>query len=148
MINWIVKHFNELSPHELYAIMQLRNEVFAVEQHCVYPDADNKDQSAHHLMGWTNDKLIAYARLLPAGIAFPDHPSIGRVVTSASVRGKGIGKELMNRSIEHTERLFGKSSIKIGAQLYLKKFYTEFGFRQSSDVYPEDGIEHIEMIRQ
>src|SRR6266496_5955250 len=138
MINWIVKHFNELSPHELYAIMQLRNEVFAVEQHCVYPDADNKDQSAHHLMGWTNDKLIAYARLLPAGIAFPDHPSIGRVVTSASVRGKGIGKELMNRSIEHTERLFGKSSIKIGAQLYLKKFYTEFGFRQSSDVYPED----------
>jgi len=147
MINWVIKHFNELSPHELYTIMQLRNEVFVVEQNCVYPDADNKDQLAYHLMGWMNEKLIAYTRLLPAGIAYPGYASIGRVATAASARGKGIGKELMNRSIEYIENLFGRSAIKIGAQLYLKKFYTEFGFNQSSHVYLEDGIEHIEMIK-
>ena len=148
MINWTVKHFNELSPHELYAIMQLRNEVFAVEQNCVYLDADNKDQPSYHLMAWINEKLIAYARLLPAGVAYPNYLSIGRVVTSPTARGKGLGKELMSRSIEQAEILFGGSPIKIGAQLYLKKFYTEFGFRQSSDIYFEDGIEHIEMIKE
>jgi len=148
MINWTVKHFNELSPHELYAIMQLRNEVFAVEQNCVYLDADNKDQPSYHLMGWMTEKLIAYARLLPAGVAYPNYLSIGRVVTSPTARGKGLGKELMNRSIEQVEILFGRLPIKIGAQLYLKKFYMELGFRQSSGVYLEDGIEHIEMIKE
>ena len=100
MINWIVKHFNELLPHELYAIMQLRNEVFVVEQNCVYPDADNKDQPSYHLMAWIDERLIAYARLLSAGVAYPHHLSIGRVVISPTARGKGLGKELVAAAVK------------------------------------------------
>ena len=145
MISWVCKKFDELTPLELYAILQLRNEVFVVEQNCVFQDADNKDQESFHLMGWMNDKLIAYTRLVPAGIVY-DKASIGRVVTSPSLRRTGIGKELMERSIEKAKELFGKTSIKLGAQLYLKNFYESLGFTQSSDIYLEDGIEHIEMI--
>ena len=145
MISWDCKKFDELTLHELYAILQLRNEVFVVEQNCVFQDADNKDQPSFHLMGWMNDKLIAYTRLVPAGIIY-DTASIGRVVTSSSLRRTGIGKELMERSIEKTKELFGEKSIKLGAQLYLKNFYESLGFTQSSDIYLEDGIEHIEMI--
>lgn len=142
---WILKKFEELTPHELYAILHLRNEVFVVEQNCVYQDADNKDQSSFHFMAWQEEKLLAYTRILPAGIAF-DMVSIGRVVTSPGVRRTGMGKELMIRSIEEVQKLYGKVPIWIGAQLYLKEFYNSLGFQQSSDVYLEDGIEHIEMI--
>ena len=147
MIKWVLKHFNDLSVSELYAIMQLRNEVFVVEQNCVFQDADNKDQGSHHLMGWDNQMLVAYSRIVPPGIAYDSFPSIGRVVTSPTMRNTGIGKILMQQSIEELQKLFGKSSIKLGAQLYLKKFYESFGFVQSSEVYIEDGIPHIEMIR-
>ena len=143
---WILKKFEELTPHELYAILHLRNEVFVVEQNCVYQDADNKDQSSFHFMAWQEEKLLAYTRILPAGIAF-DMVSIGRVVTSPGVRRTGMGKELMIRSIEEVQKLYGKVPIWIGAQLYLKEFYSSLGFQQSSSVYLEDGIEHIEMIR-
>lgn len=146
MITWTIKKFDELTPHELYAALRLRSEVFVVEQNCVFLDIDNKDQSSYHLMGWKDDKLLAYTRLVPPGIAYKE-PSIGRVVTSPSARGEGMGKEVMEKSIEEAGRLFGKVSIKIGAQLYLKKFYTAFGFQQSSDIYEEDGIDHIEMTR-
>jgi len=148
MVKWICKKFDDLTVHELYAILQLRNEVFAVEQNCVYPDMDNRDQVSYHLGGWSNDKLIAYARLLPKGIVCDDHVSIGRVITSSSVRKSGIGKKLMINAIEQIKNLFGTVPIKIGAQLYLKNFYSEFGFRQTSDIYLEDGIEHIEMVKQ
>jgi ElaA protein len=121
--------------------------VFVVEQSCIYQDADNKDQGSYHFTGWMNNRLIAYTRLLPKGIAYNDYVSIGRVVTSPSARGNNIGKELMERSIEQSYNLFGNVQIKIGAQIYLKKFYAEFGFHQTSDVYLEDGIEHIEMIK-
>ena len=146
MINWSLKKFDELSPHELYAILQLRNEVFAIEQNCVYQDMDNKDQPAYHLMGWTNGILIAYTRIIPPGVAYPE-PSIGRVVSSPSARNEGIGKLLMDKSIEHIYNLYGNIPVKIGAQLYLKRFYTNLGFLQAGDVYLEDGIEHIEMVR-
>ena len=145
-ITWTLKKFDNLSPHELYAILQLRNEVFAVEQNCVYPDMDNKDQYSYHFMGWKNEKLIAYTRIIPPGIIYPE-PSIGRVVTSPSVRRTGIGRDLMERSIEQTYNLYGKTPIRIGAQLYLLQFYNDLGFRQTGDVYLEDGIEHIEMLR-
>ncbi len=144
-VNWICKSFNDLTSHELYAILQLRNEVFVVEQNCPYQDADNKDTGAFHFAGWSDNKLIAYTRLLPSGLSFPD-ASIGRVVTSPAARGAGIGRELMQRSIEQLYTLFGVVLIKIGAQLYLKKFYESLGFIQSSEMYLEDGIEHIEMI--
>ena len=148
MINWIFKKFDALTPVELYSILQLRNEVFVVEQNCVFQDADNKDQDSYHLMAWENEILIAYARIVPEGIAYDAYPSIGRVVTSAKVRNTGIGKMLMQHAIDELQKLFGTASIKLGAQLYLKKFYESFGFSQTSEVYLEDGIPHIEMITQ
>lgn len=147
MIRWQLKKFDELTPHELYAILQLRNEVFVVEQNCVFQDADNKDQLSYHLMGWSEEKLIAYSRIIPAGVAY-EYVSIGRVVTSPEKRRNGTGKILMNEALNATINLFGNVSIKLGAQLYLKNFYESFGFVQSSDIYIEDGIPHIEMIRK
>lgn len=117
-----------------------------VEQNCPYLDPDGKDYSSWHLMGWDGDKLVAYSRLLPAGLAFQEI-SIGRVVSSPAYRGTGAGKELMNHAIEKSHQLFGPQSIRIGAQLYLKKFYESLGFIQVSEMYLEDGIEHIEMVR-
>ena len=146
MVTWVIKKFDELSPGELYAILRLRSEIFVVEQHCVFLDMDNKDQPSYHLMGWKENTLVAYTRLIPPGISYTES-SIGRVVTSAAMRGSGIGKLLMEKSIEQVACLFGKTPIKIGAQVYLKKFYASLGFEQSSDVYDEDGIDHVEMLR-
>lgn len=145
-INWIIKKFDELTPHELYSILQLRNIVFAIEQNCVYPDMDDKDQPAEHLMAWQNEKLIAYTRILPPGIKYVE-PSLGRVVTAPFVRGEGIGKQLMEKSLEQVYNKYDATPVKISAQLYMKKFYTEFGFLQTSGVYLEDGIDHIEMVK-
>jgi ElaA protein len=142
---WLCRKFDELSPHELYAILQLRNEVFVVEQNCVFQDADNKDQLCYHVMGFEDYKLYAYARIVPAGISYVE-TSIGRVVTSPSRRYEGIGKILMDKSIGALHSLYGRVPIKIGAQLYLKKFYESFSFKQTSDIYIEDDIQHIEML--
>ena len=142
----ICKPFDSLTVKELYAIMRLRSEIFVVEQNCVFLDADDKDLSCQHLMLYHNKVLMAYARLVPAGLSFTE-PSIGRIVTSNAARGKGFGKELLQLSIENCERLYGKKPIKIGAQLYLKTFYESFGFVQTGDIYDEDGIDHIDMIR-
>jgi len=146
-MNWISKPFDELTPHELYAIMQLRNEVFVVEQNCVFQDADNKDQYCHHVMCFENEKLVAYARIVPAGISYVE-TSIGRVVTSPSIRGTGIGNLLLQHTLDTTFSLYGNVRLKIGAQLYLKKFYESFSFKQTSDIYLEDDIQHIEMVLQ
>ncbi len=147
-LKWTVKKFEALTAHELYNIMWLRNEVFVVEQNCVYQDADYKDQKGWHLMGVDEDgKLMAYVRLLPAGVSYEKEPSIGRVVTNPAARGAGVGRELMQVAIQQCEELFGKLDIKIGAQYYLLKFYTSLGFKQTSEIYLEDNIEHIEMIR-
>jgi ElaA protein len=146
-IQWILKKFEELTPYELYAILQLRNEVFIVEQNCVFQDADDKDQDCHHFMGYGNQKLVAYTRLSAPNQIY-EHASIGRVVTSPSIRRSGIGYELMKKSIDAVHDLFGIQPIKIGAQLYLKKFYESFGFEKAGDVYLEDGIEHIYMIKR
>jgi ElaA protein len=145
-MKWILKKFEELDVNELYAMLRLRSEVFVVEQNCVFLDMDDKDQDAYHLMGFIDESLAAYTRLVPP-VAESDLPSIGRVVTAPLHRRGGLGKMLMEKSIEETLRLFGNVPIKIGAQLYLQKFYTELGFHQTSEIYLEDGIEHIEMIR-
>ena len=144
-LTFIHKSFHELTPYELYAILQLRNEVFVVEQNCVFQDADDKDREAWHLCGWDGDKLVAYTRILPPGISYTE-ASIGRVLTAKTVRGKNIGKELIQRSVEAVYQLFGKTPIQVGAQLYLQQFYEEFGFKKNSDVYQEDDIPHIKMI--
>jgi ElaA protein len=144
-MKWICKTFDDLTPHELYAILQLRNEVFVVEQNCVFQDADNKDQLCYHLAGWEENILIAYTRIVPAGISYGES-SIGRVVVLPAARKNGAGKILMQKSMETLFSLFGNIPIKIGAQLYLKKFYESLGFQQTSDIYIEDGIDHIEML--
>lgn len=145
-INWTCKIFEDLSSTELYAIMHLRNEVFVVEQNCVYQDADFKDLHAHHLTAWDDKKLVAYCRLLPAGIAF-EKCSIGRVITHPDYRKLGLGKQLMTLAIENIQQIFKENCIIIGAQLYLKNFYESLGFKQISETYLEDGIPHIEMQR-
>ena len=147
MTTWTLKIFDSLTPHELYAILRLRTEVFVIEQNCIFQDMDNKDQPCYHLMCWQDELLIAYTRLVPPGISYKE-PSIGRVVTSPAARNGGIGKLLMEKSIEEIIQLYGKTPIKLGAQLYLKNFYESLGFMQTSDIYDEDGINHIEMIRQ
>ena len=146
-MQWILKQFDELTAKELYAILQLRNEVFVVEQHCVFQDADDKDQGSYHLMGMQNEKLVAYTRIVPPAYIYKE-ASIGRVVTSPAVRRHVAGRLLMQQSIQKLYDLFGNMPIKIGAQLYLKNFYESFGFKQISDVYLEDGIEHIYMRKE
>lgn len=147
MINWYSQQFADLSPNELYTILQLRTEVFVVEQNCVFQDMDGKDPYCVHLMGWMGDKLIATSRIVPPGLAY-ELPSIGRIVTSPVARGQSAGRSLVQQSIDLVSQLYGITDIKIGAQLYLKKFYESFGFIQTGNIYDEDGIDHIHMIRK
>ncbi|SKB93793.1 GNAT family N-acetyltransferase [Dyadobacter psychrophilus] len=146
-LDWRFKTFGELTTHELYDILQLRNDVFVVEQKCCFLDLDGKDQKSHHLSGYRDGKLMAFSRIVPPGVSY-EFASIGRIAVSGQGRGMGYGIELLNESIKKVEELYGKSIIRIGAQLYLKKFYGSFGFLQSSDIYLEDDIQHIEMTRQ
>lgn len=146
--HWITKHFSSLTVDEVYAMLRLRSDVFVVEQHCIFLDADNNDQKAYHVFGYLNGELVATTRLFDKDIVYQGYQSIGRVANASAFRGLGIGKKLMQYSISECERLFGKGVIKIGAQLYLKKFYTEQGFEQAGDTYLEDEIDHIPMIRR
>lgn len=145
-IEWRLRKFDELTPRELYALLQLRSEVFVIEQQCIFQDMDGKDFVALHLLGWVGDKLAAATRIMPTGVSYI-YPSIGRVVTSPEFRGLGLGRLLMEETIRETEKRYGKQPIRIGAQLYLKNFYQSLGFEQSGELYLEDGIEHIEMTR-
>ena len=147
-LRWVTKSFAELSVDELYDVLKLRSEVFVVEQKCIFLDIDNNDRKAFHTIGFIGDEVVATTRLFDKDIMYDGYQSIGRVVSASKHRGLGIGKALMQYSISECERLFGKGPIKIGAQLYLKKFYSEQGFEQSGDVYLEDDIDHIPMIRE
>ncbi|SFB37450.1 GNAT family N-acetyltransferase [Algoriphagus aquimarinus] len=143
----VIKSFEELSNHELYAIIRLRNEVFVVEQDCVFQDADNKDQLAYHVMIKCGDLLAAYARVLPAGATFAE-ASIGRVVSDKQARGTGAGRRLMKDSISFVKSEYGSCTIRIGAQTYLNEFYKSLGFEDAGERYLEDGIEHVEMTME
>jgi ElaA protein len=143
-IEWRLIKFPDLTPHELYDALRLRSEVFVVEQNCVFLDQDGVDQHCFHLLGYKNEKLAAYSRIVPPNISY-EEASIGRVVTSRMVRKSGIGKELIRRAIKAVYDIYGNVAVKIGAQLYLKRFYESFGFAQVSSVYLEDGIKHIYM---
>ena len=145
---WHYKLFDELTAKELYQIIQLRNEVFVIEQDCIYQDADGKDLKCGHLWATINDEVVAYSRIVPKGISYQNEPSIGRVVSRGKHRGLGLGKHLIANSIQVIENRCFTSSIRISAQLYLKKFYESFGFEQVSKEYLEDDIPHIEMLRK
>ena len=145
MLVWRYKTFDELTNHELYELIQLRNEVFVVEQNCVYQDADGKDPLSNHLLGYTNDLLAAYVRIVPPGTSYKDYCSIGRVVVSPNHRRKDYGKAVMQKSIEICKKEYSED-IKISAQCYLEKFYTALGFEVVSEQYLEDDIPHYAMI--
>ena len=146
-MQWIhVSNLQELSAIDLYQILKLRQDVFIIEQDCVYNDIDNLDQDSEHIFLKTDNDVIAYARLVPADIKF-EHPSIGRIVIRESFRGKGHGKELIQRSITIlTER--GVKTVVIEAQSHLQKFYTSFGFQKTSEPYDVDGILHVKMTHE
>ena len=145
-LQWKIKSFDNLSVHELYDLLRLRSEIFVEEQNCVYLDLDGKDKVALHLFGEFEGKIVAHARLFKPGITF-DNSSIGRVTVDAKYRDRKWGHDLMREAIAGIKCYFDESQITIGAQLYLKKFYESHGFIQTSDMYLEDDIPHIEMIK-
>ena len=146
MLQVFTKSFSELTTNELYSILQLRSEVFVVEQDCVYQDVDDKDQKALHVIGFKNNKLVAYTRIFKPGDYFKN-ASIGRVVVAKNEREFGYGHEIIKHSIEAIKNHFSETAIKISAQTYLKKFYESHGFQQVGEEYLEDGIPHIGMIK-
>ena len=143
-ISFKIKRFNELSTSELYSLLQLRSEVFVVEQNCVYQDVDGKDDNAIHVLGFLDNELASYSRIFDKGIYF-EEASIGRVVVSPKHRDKKLGHDLMQVSIGAVKEHFNENNITISAQEYLKKFYESHGFVQTSEMYLEDDIPHIQM---
>jgi len=147
MIDIVVKEFNELSTMELYDILQLRSEVFVVEQNCVYQDLDGKDPFALHVIGYKNKKAVAYTRVFKPNDYFKE-ASIGRVVVSKNQRKHKYGNDIMKASIKAIEEQFNETKIVLSAQTYLKRFYNALNFKEIGDEYLEDGIPHIKMIKE
>lgn len=145
MLNIIVKSFNQLSTKELYEVLQLRSEVFVVEQDCVYQDIDGKDQNALHVLGIKDNKIVAYTRLFKPGDYF-NLASIGRVVVKENQRMHKYGYDIMEASIKAIKTNYNTTDIKISAQCYLKRFYNNLNFFEVGEQYLEDGIPHIAML--
>lgn len=141
-----VLKFEEFSLQTLYEALKLRAEVFVVEQNCPYQDVDGKDQKALHVLGYHDSKLVAYTRLFKPGDYF-ERASIGRVIVKENYRKYGYGKDIMNASIAVLEKDFQASEIEISAQVYLKKFYNDLGFKEFGEGYLEDDIPHIRMLK-
>jgi len=139
-----IKSFSEFNVNELYAVLQLRTEVFVVEQNCVYQDLDGKDQKAIHILGYVNEILVAYTRIFQPGDYF-EQASIGRVVVNPKNRGEAYGQKIMHASINYCKDQYWES-IKISAQCYLDKFYKDLGFQDTGERYLEDGIPHQAMV--
>jgi len=146
MIEWKEQRFSDINTKEFYEIFKFRCEVFVVEQEILYNDFDYKDYKAIHLSGFINNKLMAYARIFDKGDYYENNPGFGRLAVVKKERGKGIGKELVKRSIEVCKTNFSKQEIKISAQAYLEKFYIELGFERRGEGYMEDGIPHCAMF--
>ncbi|HFU4059432.1 TPA: GNAT family N-acetyltransferase [Streptococcus suis] len=144
-MQWEIKAFDQLSLQELYTILTLRTDVFIVEQACPYPEVDGKDPNCLHLLGTDEGELVAYLRILPAGLSY-DEVSIGRVVIKSSHRGKGLAQPMMEQAIDFITTVWEDSQIKIGAQAHLEKFYSSLGFEPVSEVYLEDNIPHLDML--
>lgn len=145
MLDIKIKTFQELTTQELYSLLQLRSEVFVVEQDCVYQDIDNKDQKALHVIGFKNKEIVAYTRLFKPGDYFKE-ASIGRVVVAEKERQHKYGYDIMKASIKAVKAYYDVTEIKISAQCYLKTFYNNLQFKVIGDEYLEDGIPHIGML--
>jgi ElaA protein len=146
-IDWRFAPFAELTPRDVHDLFQVRAAAFIVEQDCVFQDLDGIDPQCWHLLGRRKGELVAYCRFVPPGGKFAE-PSIGRVVTTPAVRGTGLGRELVREALRRADKLWPGRPIRIGAQKHLDRFYGEFGFAVASEPYDEDGILHIEMLRQ
>jgi len=153
MTQWQVHTFNQLSTEQLYDAIKLRVDVFVVEQDCPYPDLDGEKNQLDrhpdtlHLLGYQDNTLVGYLRILPKGQNYQEYVSIGRVVTAIDSRGSGLGHELMKQGIKHCLKRYPNQAIKISAQQHLSEFYQQHGFKQVSDMYLEDNIPHIAMLR-
>ncbi|QED38450.1 GNAT family N-acetyltransferase [Antarcticibacterium arcticum] len=142
-----IRTFEQLSQQELYKVLQLRAEVFVVEQNCVYQDIDGKDEKALHILGFENNELVAYTRCFKPGDYF-ENASIGRVIVKENYRKFGYGHQIMKASVEEIENRYNTSAIKLSAQQYLTQFYESHGFHITGEGYLEDGIPHIAMIKE
>ena len=150
MLRWQWSSLDELSQYDLLEILKARQAVFIVEQNCPYRDVDELDCVSWHLLGWhelhKEEMLAAYLRVVPPGQKYSE-PSLGRVLTVSSVRGKGIGRMLLSEGVARASNAYPGSAIRIAAQQYLERFYSDFGFETVSDIFDEDGIPHVEMLR-
>ncbi|MDX2219493.1 MAG: GNAT family N-acetyltransferase [Burkholderiales bacterium] len=149
-MNWRFAHFDDLATREWHDIVVARESVFVLEQTCAFLDADGADPQCHHLIGKVGDEIAAsiaaYARIVPPGLKY-EEPSIGRVLTTRRFRRGGYGQALMKEAVARCEALYPGANIRIGAQMYLEKFYGGYGFKTVSEPYDEDGIQHVIMLR-
>lgn len=152
MIEWEWLHFDQLGTRQLFTLLYERQAVFVVEQNCPYQDADEYDPQSWHLLGWGvnqqgEKKLAAYTRVIPPGIKGAEL-AIGRVITTQSFRGKGIGRQLLQETVRQAEQAFPNTMMYLSAQAHLQQYYGESGFKPEGDIYLEDGIPHIAMYRR
>lgn len=141
----VVKTFGELQVEELYKLLQLRSDIFVVEQDCIFLDPDDRDQEALHVLGWEGTELVGYARIFGPGDYF-EQASIGRVAVKKTFRGRGLGIQVMQASINAVKERFGREEITLSAQKYLETFYRDLGFKREGEDYLEDGIPHVRMV--
>ena len=146
MIRWVIRPFTELSVSELHRLYRLRQDVFVLEQACLYPDIDDIDPRCEHLLGFEDGEVVACARIMPPGLVSP-HTSFGRVAVAQSHRCSGLGRELTGQILTHCDARYPGCTIRISAQTYLVRFYESFGFTVDGEPFEEDGIPHIHMLR-
>ncbi|HEX5793906.1 MAG TPA: GNAT family N-acetyltransferase [Rheinheimera sp.] len=148
-MQWQVLTFDELDTYTLYSMLQLRVDVFVVEQNCPYPELDDKDLhvQTRHIILKKNDKVIAYSRVLAPGVSFAGFPGVGRVCVSQTARRLGLGQVLVEKTLDVAAQLWPDTDIHISAQCYLQQFYQDLGFKPASEPYLEDDIPHLKMIK-
>jgi len=144
--NWY--QFEELDPFRLYELLKLRQDVIVLEQSCLYPDLDNSDQHCEHLLATKDSKLVGYLRLIPNEHHGSRNCALGRIITTAALRGSGLGKKLVNTALQYCTQNYPEQKIQISAQLHLKEFYQGLGFVSFGNAYDDDGIMHIDMMYQ
>ena len=144
-LKWQLKSFAQLSPKQLFSLYHLRTAVFVVEQTCAYQEVDEHDLVSHHLLGFSQQSLVACARICPPQSVYPQ-ASIGRVAIADGHRGKGQGRLLFKEALAQCHILYPQQELKIQAQVYLEKFYQSFGFKTISEPYPDFGIMHVDMV--